>query len=178
MALVSAYLYGPLPYAIHANVSMFTNQLSNQKAIDTFLNNIPTRYSIAASNNLGSHLSHRRNIYTIPVGIGQADVIVFLLNDEFAQPSLKAQKDMVKQMSNNKNYVQVYKDGDFVAFEKRTLYTQSKTNRRKDKFLLFPYSIPALSDRSYEQSDITVENKCSVQTLILTAISFLYTLTA
>ena len=158
IALVSAYLYGPLPGAIHANVSMFTNQLANQKQIDDFLNAIPTRYSIAASNNLGSHLSHRRNIYTIPIGIGQADVILFLLNDVFAQPSLQAQKDMVKQMSNNKNYVQVYKDGDFVAFEKKDLYSQSKTNPKKGQISLFPYSITALSNRSYEISDISVVN--------------------
>jgi uncharacterized membrane protein/pimeloyl-ACP methyl ester carboxylesterase len=157
--LISAYLYGPLPGAIYANVTMFTQQLANQQAIDDFLNNIPTRYSIAASNNLGSHLSRRRNIYTIPIGIGQADVILFLLNDQFAQPSLAAQKGMVKEMFNDKNYIQVYKDGDFVAFEKRTLYTQINTKPKKGQISLFPYSIVALSNRSYEKSDITIESQ-------------------
>jgi uncharacterized membrane protein/pimeloyl-ACP methyl ester carboxylesterase len=154
--LISAYLFGPLPLAIHANISMFNNQLSNRKTIDDFLVNIPTRYSIAASNNLGSHLSHRRNIYTIPVGIGQADVILFLLNDEFAQPSLQAQKDMVKQMSDDKNYIQVYKNGDFVAFEKRSLYTAPKP--KKGQVSLFPYSIVALLDRSYKTSNVSIES--------------------
>jgi uncharacterized membrane protein len=116
--LVSVYLYGPLPGTVHASIAMFKNQLANKQIIDNFLSNIPTRYSIAATNNLGSHLSRRRNIYTIPVGIDKADVILFLLNDVFAQPSLSAQKDMVKQMSNDKNYIQIYKNGDFVAFEK------------------------------------------------------------
>jgi uncharacterized membrane protein len=116
--IISAYLYGPLPGAIHANIDMFNKQLANRNKIDDFLSRIPKRYSIAASNNLGSHLSHRQNIYTIPSGIGQADVILFLLNDSFAQPSLQVQKDMVKEMSNDKKYIQVYKDGDFVAFEK------------------------------------------------------------
>jgi uncharacterized membrane protein/pimeloyl-ACP methyl ester carboxylesterase len=156
-ALISAYLYGPLPGAVHANVSMFRDQLSNGKNIDDFLVKIPTKYSIAASNNLGSHLSHRRNIYTIPVGIGQADVILFLLNDTYAQPSLQAQKDMVKQMSNDKNYVQIYKNGDFVAFEKRNLYTQTGSNSKKGQVYLFPYSIDVLSNRSYEKSDISIE---------------------
>jgi len=159
VSLISAYLYGPLPGGIHANVAMFTEQLANGKTIDNFLVNIPTRYSIAASNNLGSHLSHRKNIYTIPIGIGQADVILFLLNDNFAQPSLKAQKEMAKQMSNDKNYIQVYKDGDFVAFEKRTLYKNPKTNPKKGQEALFPYSITALSNRDYEASDIKIEKE-------------------
>jgi uncharacterized membrane protein/pimeloyl-ACP methyl ester carboxylesterase len=159
--LISAYLYGPLPGAIHANVSMFNHQLTNRKSIDDFLTKIPTRYSIAASNNLGSHLSHRRNIYTIPVGIGQADVILFLLNDNFAQPSLQAQKEMVKEMSNDKKYIQVYKNGDFVAFEKRTLYTQANAKPKKGLVSLFPYSIVALSNRSYQKSDISVESNVS-----------------
>jgi uncharacterized membrane protein/pimeloyl-ACP methyl ester carboxylesterase len=161
LALISAYLYGPLPGAVHANVSMFGNQLSNGKSIDAFLTKIPTKYSIAASNNLGSHLSHRRNIYTIPIGIGQADVILFLLNDVFAQPSLQAQKNLVKQMSNDKNYVQVYKDGDFVAFEKRNLYTQTNAKPKKGQVSLFPYSIVALSSRSYQESDISIEQELS-----------------
>lgn len=159
--IVSAYLYGPIPGAIHANVDMFTKQLANRNKIDDFLSNIPNKYSIAASNNLGSHLSHRQNIYTIPSGIGQADVILFLLNDSYAQPSLQAQKDMVKEMSDDKKYIQVYKDGDFVAFEKRDLYTQAKPKPKKGQVSLFPYSITALSDRSYQASDITVESNVS-----------------
>jgi len=158
-ALISVYLYGPLPGTLHANVDVFKKPLANAKTIDNFLTNIPTRYSIAASNNLGSHLSHRRNIYTIPLGVGQADVILFLLNDAFAQPSLQAQREMVKEMSNDKNYIQVYKDGDFVAFEKRTLYTETNSKPKKGQVSLFPYSITALSNRSYQQSDITVEKQ-------------------
>ncbi|HUD09529.1 MAG TPA: alpha/beta fold hydrolase [Patescibacteria group bacterium] len=158
-ALISAYLYGPLPGTIHANVAMFKDQLSNRQIIDDFLSQIPTRYSIAASNNLGSHLSHRRNIYTIPVGIGQADVILFLLNDNFAQPSLTTQKAMVKQMSNDKNYIQVYENGDFVAFEKRSLYTQAAPKPKKGQVSLFPYSITALSNRNYQKSDISIERE-------------------
>jgi uncharacterized membrane protein/pimeloyl-ACP methyl ester carboxylesterase len=158
-ALVSAYLYGPLPGTMHASIDMFSNQLSNGKTIDEFLNKIPTRYSIAASNNLGSHLSRRKDIYTIPVGMDKADVILFLLNDVFAQPSLNAQKEMVKEMRNDKRYIQVYKDGDFIAFEKKSLYAQPKSNPKKGQSELFPYSIIALSNRSYQKSDIIIEKQ-------------------
>jgi uncharacterized membrane protein/fermentation-respiration switch protein FrsA (DUF1100 family) len=161
IALISAYFYGPLPGASHANVDMFRKQLVNSKIIDNFISTIPTKFSIAATNNLGSHLSRRQKIYTIPVGIDQADVVVFLLNDPFAQPSLKAQKDIVMQMRNNKNYLQIFKDGDFIAFEKRNLYTQNNSKPKKGLTNLFPYSITALSARSYQKSDITIEKEVS-----------------
>lgn len=134
---LAAYFYGPLPGAKQANIEMFTNQLANRKTIDNFLSKIPKRYSIAASNNLGSHLSQRKNLYTIPIGIGKADVILFLLNDYWAQPSLAAQKQMAKEMSNDKNYIQIYKDGDFVAFEKRSLYKEPKSSPKRDRHHYF-----------------------------------------
>jgi uncharacterized protein len=156
---ISVYLYGPLPGAVHANIAMFNNQLANRKSIDEFLSGIPTRYSITATNNLGPHLTHRGNLYTIPVGIDKADVVLFLLNDYWAQPSLTAQKTMAEQMANNKNYIQVYKDGDFIAFEKRTLYKAPKSNPKEGQAILFPYSITALSNRKYTQSDIAIERQ-------------------
>ena len=158
-ALISVYLYGPLPGTLHANVDMFKKQLVNSKIIDNFISTIPTRFSIAATNNLGSHLSRRQKIYTIPVGIDQADVVLFLLNDPFAQPSLQAQKNMAMQMKNDKRYIQVFKDGDFIAFEKRTFYTEANAKPKKGLVNLFPYSITALSNRSYQKSDITVERQ-------------------
>jgi len=157
--LISAYAYGPLPGAIKANTDMFRKPLVNSSIINNFISTIPTRFSIAATNNLGSHLSRRQKIYTIPVGITQADVVLFLLNDPFAQPSLKAQKDIVMQMKNDKKYIQIFKDGDFIAFEKKDLYTQANAKPKKGQVNLFPYSITALINRSYQKSDIVVEKQ-------------------
>jgi len=39
---------------------------------------------------------------------------------------------MVKQMSNDKNYLQIYRDGDFVAFEKERSTRKPKQNPKKD----------------------------------------------
>lgn len=115
----SAYLYGPLPGGKHANLQMFNNQLSNRIAIDDFISKIPKSYSVTASNNLGSHLSQRENLYNIPIATGSADMILFLLNDYWAQPPLNVQKKMAKDLENDKNYTLVFKDGDFVAFAKK-----------------------------------------------------------
>lgn len=117
--LYSAYSFGPLPFAKNPNVDMFTKPQPNKEIINKFLQNIDEKYSIAATNNIGSHLSHREKISTIPKGINEADIIVFLLNDIFAQPSLSAQKEMAKNLRNDKNYTLLFEKEDFVAFKKK-----------------------------------------------------------
>jgi len=150
---------GPLPLSTKPNIDMFTKQLLNKDSIENFISSIPTRYSISATNNLGSHLSRRQKIFTIPLGVDRADVILFLLNDPFAQPSLAAQKEIAKKMEDDKNYIQVYKSGDFIAFEKKSLYTTPNSKPKQGEVKLFPYSITALSDRSYQKSQITIERQ-------------------
>ncbi len=123
-ALVSAYFIGPLPLSKNPSVSVFTEQLKNRNEISKFLANIPEEYSIAATNNLGSHLSRRQNIYIIPLGMKKADIIVFLLNDKFAQPSLPAQKELAQSLKQDKRYFLLYESGDFIVFKK---YVKSST---------------------------------------------------
>lgn len=121
LTLTSAYFLGPLPGAKNSNIKMFTEPLPNREAVDGFLSKIPKKYTVAATNNLGSHLSQRQKIFTIPVGIDQADIVVFLLNDSFAQPSLSAQKEMAGKMEKDRNYTVIFKLDDFVAFKRRGL---------------------------------------------------------
>ncbi|HEX8966216.1 MAG TPA: DUF2079 domain-containing protein [Patescibacteria group bacterium] len=117
--IFSAYFFGPLPFTRDPNTDMFTKPLPYAQSIDAFLTTIPLQYSVAATNNVGSHLSHREKIFTIPVGIDQADVLVFLLNDKFAQPSLAAQKEIVKNLQKDKRYVELFNHGDFIVFKKK-----------------------------------------------------------
>ncbi len=119
--LAAAYLYGPLPGARYPNIDMFTRQLPDRKLIQAFVNAIPTRYTVAATNNLGSHLSRRRSVSTIPQGIHSADIVAFLLNDPFAQPSLKTQKEMVGELKRSPQYQLIFELGDFVVFQKKSI---------------------------------------------------------
>ncbi len=119
MGLLASYFLGPLPIARNPNLAMFTSPQKDKDTINNFLSGIRKRYSVAATNNLGSHLSRRQRIYTIPLGLEKADVIVFLLNDPFAQPSLAAQRKMVKDLKKNKKYTLLIEKGDFVAFQKK-----------------------------------------------------------
>lgn len=117
-AFFAEYLLGPLPGSKKPNIDMFTKQLPNRVVLDNYLSQIPSSLSVSATNNLGSHVSRREKIFTIPMGMDKADVIMFLLNDSFAQPSLDEQKKMAKTLESNMNYKLVFKDGDFVVFEK------------------------------------------------------------
>jgi len=67
---------------------------------------------------LGSHLSRREKVSTVPLGIDKADIVLFLLNDSFAQPSLAAQIKMVNDMKSDKNYIKIFEKDEFVVFKK------------------------------------------------------------
>ncbi len=111
-------MFGPLPLTRNHNTDMFTKPLKNKEFISTYLSKIPRRFSVAATNNVGSHLSHRQRIYTIPVGLYDADMVVFLLGDQFAQPSPQKQKEMIAKLKNDHRYKIRIENGDFYVFEK------------------------------------------------------------
>lgn len=154
-SLVSAWMYGPLPGSNHPSLEIYAQELFEKNRIESFLKNMPKEFSITSSNNLGAHLSHRKNIYTIPNGIETADMVLFLLNDPFAQPSPDEQRKMVRQLKNNKNYVQVAKYGDFIAFQRKSFIQENKNS--KNITYPYPYSISTLQKRSYQKGRITFE---------------------
>ena len=172
-SILGAYYIGPLPGSKYPSISMFANQLPQKEAIEDFLDTIPSKFSIAATNNLGSHLSRRQKIFTVPVGIDKADIIVFLLNDSFAQPSLKAQIETAEKMKKDKNYIQVFKQGDFVVFERRNLYLE-ENEKKIEQAELFPLSIPSLAHREYERGEIKIEKKVETNKSFTSYIAFYF----
>lgn len=118
-ALLSASSFGPLPEAKNPNIIMFVNPQPKKEVIKKVISQIPKEYTVAATNNLGAHLSQRQRLYTIPEGIDQADILIFLLNDGFAQPSLEAQKEMVEKLGRNPDYEELFRKDDFFLFKKK-----------------------------------------------------------
>lgn len=111
-----AYYFGPMPGALESNLDMFTKSVDEDKQIENYISKIPRRVSVAASNNLGSHLSQRQRIYTVPQGIGKADVIVFLLTNPYSE---KAEREMVSKLKqSNEYYLELEKD-KFIVFKKK-----------------------------------------------------------
>src|SRR3989344_165706 len=119
VSLFSTFQYGVLPGAKKPSLETYNKFLPQRREIESFLHKIPPELKVAATNNLGAHLSHREYIFTIPNGVNEADVIVFLLNDQYAQPSLSYQIDLSKRIQEDENYTKVYQIGDFVAFSKK-----------------------------------------------------------
>lgn len=117
-SLVSAYFFGPLPLAKYPSISVFKDSLPYSDDVEKVLKTIPENVKVSASNNLGAHLAQREHLYTIPLGLEEADYIAFLLNDQFAQPSLYVQRQMANVLERSPNYQKVYEKGDFVLFKK------------------------------------------------------------
>ena len=120
-SIFASWEYGVLPGAKNPSIDVYTNPVSGKREIKRFLEAIPRSLSVAASNNLGAHLSHRTELFTIPYGINEADVIVFLLNDPYAQPSLSEQREYARILQNNPKYIELARFGDFIAFAKRSV---------------------------------------------------------
>lgn len=120
IGFLSAYWYGPLPFAKSPNFDMVKKPSNEKEVINRIITQIPSNKSVSATNNLGAHLSHRQKIFTVPVYMEKADIVVFLLNDQAALPSPQAQIEMVGTMKQNKNYSLSFEEGDFFLFERAT----------------------------------------------------------
>lgn len=111
---VSAYNFGPLLYTKKPNTDIFVSPLPVRKTVDEYIKALPEIEKVSATNNLGSHLSHRRYIYTIPIGIEEADRVMFLVKEE----STQKEKDTLKKLLNDPKYVLVFNEGSFYVFKK------------------------------------------------------------
>lgn len=116
MTLVSAYDFGPLPYAKNSNLDMLLKPLSNKATIDEFISSLPITESVASTNNLGSHLSHRKNMYVIPQGVNKADTIMFLI----ASSTNENEKKALKKIQEDPNYKTVLNEHNFYVFKRAT----------------------------------------------------------
>ncbi|MEK7120895.1 MAG: DUF2079 domain-containing protein, partial [Patescibacteria group bacterium] len=114
LTLISAYDFGPLPFARKPNMDMFNKPLSNKMQVDNYIKMIPPGESISATNNLGSHLSHRRNIYVVPQGIGKADRVMFLMRGS----STEAEEKILTEMELDPNYFKIREENNFYVFKR------------------------------------------------------------
>lgn len=119
-SLATAYQYGPLPGSKQPSVSMFAEKLSYKHVVDSELAKIPKQASVAATNNVGSHLSHRDKIFTLPLGRDQADYIVLLLTDQAAQPSPQAQREWVEELQADPRFQLIATHQELYIFQRVT----------------------------------------------------------
>lgn len=117
--LWTAYRYGPLPGAKSPNLDMVTKVFTDKTDIDSILAQIPANYSVSTSNSLGSHLSHRKYLFTIPYGWDTADYVIFLKKETNAYPSIGDHLKQIERLSASHAYIKYFDDGNLVAFRKK-----------------------------------------------------------
>jgi uncharacterized membrane protein len=115
VALLGAYLYGPLPGSREPNLAMVTKPQPEKTAIDRELSRIPKPSSVSASNNLASHLSERERVYVIPNGIGTADYVALF---KTANNTNSSEATALERVENDVSYTRYYENSQIVLFQK------------------------------------------------------------
>lgn len=115
-AIYGAYKYGPLPGSKNSNIDVFTKQINNKSIITDYTKNIPEHLSVAATNNIGAHLTHRERLYVLPQGINKADVVVFLIDDSDKTNHTQNQKKEINKLRDNRKYKIGFEKDGFVVF--------------------------------------------------------------
>ena len=113
LTFISSYNYGPLPYAQKPNNAMFKKPLIIKNSVNNYINSISDDFIISASNNLGSHLSHRRQIFVLPLGIEKSDLVMFLLRN----PN-ENEKKAFEDIQNNPNFGLEFREENFYVFKR------------------------------------------------------------
>jgi len=80
VTLLSFYNYSPVPGTKSGDTTPY--RIKNADKIHRYLSIIPPDTEVAASNNIGAHLSHRKMIYVVPLGISSANYIVLYKEKE------------------------------------------------------------------------------------------------
>lgn len=112
-ALSSAYSYGPMFFAKKPQDAWYQRTLENKEVVDNYIESIPNDWVITASNNLGSHLSRRSQIFVLPSGIEEADHILLL----YPNPNEK-DKEIFVTVKNDPNFKLDFNDQDFYVFKR------------------------------------------------------------
>ncbi len=115
-SLIGTWLHGALPFGKSPYVSIYTNPRSDADQIRKFIAEIDEGKSVAATNNLGSHLSRRENIYVLPRGINEADMILLLTGDWYE--SRDNQLKLIEDLHADPNFKLYYQTGNFYGFER------------------------------------------------------------
>lgn len=124
--LIFAYQTGPLPFSKRANIDMFIKQMENRFVVKTMIDSIPKNLSVASTNNLGSHLSQREKIYTIPYGLDRADAIVFLLERGYSEIDYNTQLKMIEKLRNDPMFTLEFEDTNFYLFFRKSFAKEIK----------------------------------------------------
>ena len=114
-AYSAAYSYGPMFFAEKPQDAWYQRQLPNKEIVNNYLESFPEDSTITATNNLGSHLSRRSQIFIVPNGINESDYVIFLLRNRNEK-----ELESFNYVNQNKQFLLEFNDNDFYVFKKIT----------------------------------------------------------
>lgn len=115
---IAAFQYGPLPSTQNPNDQMFISPVINRKEIQAKLDEIPEKNSVASTNELGAHLSHREHIYTMGIDVTEADYIAFFTHEP--DPSEDTFNNELKKQLNKDHQYSIWYNKYNVTIYKKT----------------------------------------------------------
>lgn len=115
-AFHTASTYGPLWFSDDKNDAWYKKPLENRNEINNYLETIPLEAKVSASNTVGSHMSQRREIYVIPMGIENSDFVIFLLRKKHGK-----EFEAFEKILKNDEYELHFENGDFYSFKRTNL---------------------------------------------------------
>lgn len=116
-SLGSAYSFGPTIFAKNPNDDMFFKQNENGKAIREYLKTIPENLTVSTTNDIGAHLSHRENIFTVPFATDSADMVLFIIKEDKKRNPLSLYV-IHDGVSKNPNYKLIYSLDNFYVYQR------------------------------------------------------------
>ncbi len=119
--LNAAASFGPLPGSKKPDIAMIIHPLPDKDFINNYVHTLPADVSVTATNNLGSHLSQRDEIFTVPLGVGKSDKVLVLLDPLGGEKPQKNEKEFVAKVKSNPEYILEVERGNFFVFSKRSI---------------------------------------------------------
>lgn len=118
--IYSSYQFGPLPGSKTPNLDMITKPEPLKEIIGVIISQIPEQLNVASTNNIGSHISGRKSIYTLPNGVNNADVIIFLTkNENYPMENINKEYALLLSLKNNPHYSIEIEKNNFIMFRNR-----------------------------------------------------------
>ena len=120
-AVAAVYYWGEIPFGLRSRFWFFHYAPPETALIQNVASNIPSKYSVSATNNIGAHFSQRQFLYNYPVNAATADYVAVELGDQYAWPSGDEQLRVLQLLLADTNYELIVHTGSFSALKRRTL---------------------------------------------------------
>jgi uncharacterized membrane protein len=118
-AVGSVYTWGELPFGRQSRFWFFHYAPQETSIIKQIASEIPVKYSVSATNNVGAHFSQRQYLYNYPINAEKADYVVAFLGDQYAWPSGEEQARVLQLLLADTHYELIAHTGSFSALKRK-----------------------------------------------------------